>query len=158
MIQKKYNISMKIFKTLFTATLLFFLSATRLLADTGPLIPDGSGGINKFPNPFSSAGSTGTLYDFIFFIFNKIVLPIGAIVVVFYIIYAGFLFVKARGNAEELETAKRALLHAVIGAAIILGSMTIALAIKGTICQISGNSIPNLCSKYSTNSWAHGPL
>jgi hypothetical protein len=47
--------------------------------------------------------------------------------------YAGFLFVKARGNEKDLQTAKDALLYALIGGAILLGAYVIAQAIQGTI-------------------------
>lgn len=52
------------------------------------------------------------------------------------IIYTGFLFVKAQGNSEELEKAKRAFLWTVIGALILLGAKAISLLIQGTIDQV----------------------
>jgi predicted permease len=62
-----------------------------------------------------------------------IVMTVGIPVVAIFIIYAGFLFVKARGNEKDLQTAKDALLYALIGAAILLGAYVIAQAIQGTI-------------------------
>lgn len=113
---------------------------------TNPNSGGGDNSPNSFPNPFKESSSTNTLYGFVFYVFSKIIMPIAAIVVVFYIIYAGFLFVSSRGNEEKLSVAKRALLHAIIGAAILLGALTIAKAIQGTICQISGNKPSDLCS------------
>ena len=171
MTQKKYNISMKLFKVTFLVMMSFFVfsfyaDAQLGQSDTssgtsgggnqtsgGPVSGGGNqtsnqffnNNVNTFPNPFNADSSTNTLYGFVFYVFSKIIMPIAAIIVVFYIIYAGFLFVKSRGNQEELTIAKRALLHAVIGAAILLGALTIATAIQGTLCQISRNSIPGLC-------------
>ena len=61
----------------------------------------------------------------------KIVAQLGAIVCVFFIIYAGFLFVKARGNEAEVTKAKSVLLWSVVGAAVLLGASAIAEVIKG---------------------------
>lgn len=65
------------------------------------------------------------------------VIKIGIPVIALAIIYSGFLFVMARGNPEELKTAKRALLYSVIGAAILLGAWAIAKLITDTVLQIS---------------------
>jgi amino acid transporter len=54
---------------------------------------------------------------------------IGLLIVVFFIIYAGFLFVSARGNEEQLEKAKRTFFWAVIGAILVVGAFAIAEAI-----------------------------
>ena len=51
-------------------------------------------------------------------------------------VYAGFLFVTARGNETQLGTAKKAFLGAVIGTAIIMGVWVIAKAIVGTVNAI----------------------
>jgi hypothetical protein len=45
--------------------------------------------------------------------------------VVIFIIYAGFLYVTARGNAEQIQKASRSLLFAAIGGVIIIGSVVI---------------------------------
>lgn len=201
MIQKKYNISMKLFKVTCLVVMSFFVFSffanaainmdeavyrkgtyqSAVLDPYTPPGPDNSSNnstpnfsnnsapllainssdssnsssnntTNTFPNPFKADSSTNTLYGFVFYVFSKIIMPIAAIVVVFYIIYAGFLFVKSRGNEEELKVAKLALRHAVIGAAVLLGALTIATAIQGTLCQISGNRIPDLCPPSITGS------
>ena len=61
------------------------------------------------------------------------VLKVGIPVIALAIIYAGFLFVAARGNSEKLETAKQTLLYTLIGAAILLGSWAIAQLISETV-------------------------
>lgn len=67
----------------------------------------------------------------------EIVFEIGAVVSVLAIIYVGFMFVRARGNSEELVTARRALLYTVIGIAVLLGAVLIATVIDDTITDIS---------------------
>ena len=78
-------------------------------------------------------GNTNTLPDLIQKILKDIVNPIGAVVIVFFIIYTGFLFVKAQGKPEEITKVKEILLYVIIGAVIILGANLIATAIQGTI-------------------------
>ena len=93
-------------------------------------------------NPFSGGNS---LIDFINTVISNIVLPIGAVVSVFFLIYSGFLFVTAQGSEDKLKTAKTTLLYTIIGIAILLGALVISAAIKGTLCQIAP-STPGLCT------------
>ena len=65
-----------------------------------------------------------------------IFLTIGIIIAVLFMVYAGFLFVTARGAEAQLTTAKKAFLGAVIGTAIIMGVWVIAQAIVGTVNAI----------------------
>ncbi len=58
---------------------------------------------------------------------------IGLPVAVIFLVLVGFQFIMARGNSSELDTAKRNLLHTVIGIAIFLGAWTIAEIIKSTL-------------------------
>ena len=58
--------------------------------------------------------------------------------VVFFIIYAGFLYVTARGNVETISKAHRALLYALIGGLLILGANVILDIITGTVSEITG--------------------
>jgi hypothetical protein len=62
---------------------------------------------------------------------------IGFYIVVFFIIWSGFLFVSAQGNKTKLETAKKTFLYTIIGAAILLGAVVLANVIKGTVDQLS---------------------
>ena len=61
------------------------------------------------------------------------VVKIGAVVAIFTFVYSGYLFVKARGNPKELETAKDVFKYTVIGVAILLGAQLIASIVVGTI-------------------------
>lgn len=92
----------------------------------------------EFPNPFGdgSGGGLRTLTDLLREITNNIILPIGAVIVVLMVIYAGFLFVTAQGNENKITDAKRAFTYAVIGALILLGAWVIANVIKETICAL----------------------
>src|SRR3989344_6685113 len=67
-----------------------------------------------------------------------IVVQIGIPVVALFIIYSGFLFVKAQGNPTELETAKKALVWTLVCAAVLLGASVLSSVISGTIDQLRG--------------------
>lgn len=56
---------------------------------------------------------------------TKIGIPIASI----FIIYSGFLFVSARGNPEQLKTAKATLWWTLVGTAILVGAYAISSAI-----------------------------
>ena len=71
----------------------------------------------------------------------KLVVNLGSIVCAFFIIYAGYLFVSARGNETQLTKAKSAFFAAIIGTALLLGSWVIAKVIVGTIGDVTGTSI-----------------
>ena len=70
----------------------------------------------------------------------KFVVNLLAIAGVMYIIWTGFLFVKAQGNPKELETAKKSFVNAIIGMAIILGAWAIATVIANTINKVTQNN------------------
>lgn len=86
----------------------------------------------KIENPFKSNSIEGLLKAIV----NDILIPIGSVVATIMVIYAGFLFVTARGNSTQIDKAKSALLYAVIGAAILLGAWVISEAISGTVDQL----------------------
>lgn len=81
-------------------------------------------------------GTVNTLPDFLIAII-KIIIMIATPIAILAIIYCGFLFVTAHGNAEKLTKAKSALLYTVIGVMILLGAQVIAIAIQSTIVNIS---------------------
>jgi hypothetical protein len=64
-------------------------------------------------------------------------IKIGIPIIALAIIYSGFLFVSAQGNAEKLKTAKRALIYSLVGAAILLGSWAIAQLISETVISVT---------------------
>jgi preprotein translocase subunit YajC len=56
---------------------------------------------------------------------------------VLFMMYAGFMFIEARGNEEKLKKAKKNFLYVVLGALLVLGAWTIASVIKGTVDEIA---------------------
>lgn len=94
----------------------------------------GAGCIIK--NPFKCEGEGCTISGLIKAIVNNILIPIGGVVAVMMIMYAGFLYVTAGGNETRIKKAHEALLWGVIGAAILLGAWVISEAIQGTINQL----------------------
>lgn len=100
--------------------------------------PNSAGGSNtcdpatEICNPITQ----DTIQDFLLDMLQgiiKILIPVIALA----IIYAGFLFVTARGNPQELNKAKSALLYSVIGAAILLGAWALAQLISETVLQLN---------------------
>ena len=83
-------------------------------------------------NPFKQ----DTIKGLIETIVNDILIPIGGVVAVIMIMWAGFLYVTARGDPGQIKKAHDALLWAVIGAAILLGAWVISQAIGKTIDQL----------------------
>lgn len=61
---------------------------------------------------------------------------IGLPVAVVFLVYVGFKFVAAQGNAEKIKEARRNLLNTIIGIAIFLGAWTIATVIANTMAQL----------------------
>jgi|CXWL01.1.fsa_nt_gi hypothetical protein len=100
--------------------------------------PAGEVNVGGVPPP-SSSGQTivnplkvSSLEEFINLIL-KAVVQIGTIVLTLAIIWVGFLFVAARGNAEKISSARSALMWTIIGGLILLGAQAIGLVIKSTV-------------------------
>jgi hypothetical protein len=51
------------------------------------------------------------------------------------IIYAGFLYVTARGNSEQVARASKALTYAIIGGLLVIGSLVIVELVRQTLCE-----------------------
>jgi len=85
--------------------------------------------VATFQNPLSGVNSLGDLF---YKIVNFIIGLSYVVIAAFYLI-AGFKFVKAQGNPEELSSAKRAFLNTTIGAIIIIGINVITQVIQSTI-------------------------
>lgn len=84
-------------------------------------------------NPLAS----DSLEDFLLAIIR--ILRIFAVpIIIFMIIYAGFLYVLARGSEEQVTKATRALTYAVVGGLLILGAELILRVIQGTVDQLTG--------------------
>jgi ABC-type amino acid transport system permease subunit len=96
--------------------------------------PAEGGRSGTFPNPFGSniTNITGILNPLIDLIIN-----IGGILVVFFIIFAGFKMVLAQGDPGKLTAAKQMLLWSVVGGMILLGSKVLAEVIRATVSQLN---------------------
>lgn len=68
--------------------------------------------------------------------FFKVLIELGAVAVTLAIVYAGLLFVAAKGNPEQLNKAKTTLFWTIIGSLVLLGSQVIATIITNTVKQL----------------------
>lgn len=84
-----------------------------------------------FTNPIQA----DTLDGFLLQLLNVVIL-IGAIVVVFFLILAGFKYVTARGDEKQISSAHQTLTWTIVGGAIVLGAKVIASAIQATVSQL----------------------
>jgi hypothetical protein len=72
----------------------------------------------------------------LFQILLDIVLVFAVPIVVFFIIYAGFLYVTAQGSEDQIKKAHAALLYALIGGLLILGASVLIDIVQGTVDSI----------------------
>jgi uncharacterized BrkB/YihY/UPF0761 family membrane protein len=111
----------------FTVTLLFLA-----LSSVYAAIP-GEG--HKIYNPLERSG-INDIPTLVSTIVDQVA-NVGYFVIVFFILYSGFLFVTARGDEAGLKKAKEVFLWTVIGAAVLLGAKVLSAVIKGTVNQLS---------------------
>ena len=91
----------------------------------------GPSGSANLQNPLSF----GSITEVLLTILDVLIIFMVPIIILF-IIYAGFLYVTARGNQSTIETAHRTLLYAVIGGLLILGARALLAVIQGTVNQL----------------------
>jgi len=122
----------------FFLILIIFLPVLSLGQVSGP----GSGGANtnfviNITNPLKCpSGQSQNCSSFLYLltlVIDNIVMPIASVLVVLYIIYAGFTFITAQGKPQKVEEAKSRLLWALIGAGILLGARGISYVVKNTV-------------------------
>ncbi len=99
-----------------------------------PILASASAGVAVFENPIKAES-----IEMLLTMLLKFFVRVATVLCVIYMIWSGFLFVKAQGNEKELETAKRAFFFALIGTVLMLGAEVIATAIGRTVEDISGN-------------------
>ncbi len=85
-------------------------------------------GDGKLTNPLKSDSIESFLLKII-----EVILVFALPIIILYIMYAGYLFVTARGETGQIETARTALLYAVVGGVIVLGAQLIIQVVQGTI-------------------------
>ncbi|MFA6227168.1 MAG: hypothetical protein WC631_01650 [Candidatus Paceibacterota bacterium] len=93
-----------------------------------PLISHGQ----TITNPLKSDSLIGTVKSFL-----NVVIEIGSVICIMFLIYAGYLFVDARGNPGEITKAKDTFKWTIIGIVILLGSQLIANIVTGTINNVA---------------------
>jgi hypothetical protein len=89
---------------------------------------DSSSGSGAVINPLAS----DSLVDFLLNILD-VLLTFAIPIIVLFIMYAGFLYVTARGEESQISKAHAALTWSVIGGVIILGAKLIIAVIQGTV-------------------------
>ncbi len=82
----------------------------------------------KLVNPIQASNIQTFLLKII-----EVLLVFALPIIILFIMYAGYLFVVARGVPAKIEEARSALLWAVIGGVIVLGANVIFAVINGTI-------------------------
>jgi len=104
----------------------------------GSAQPDGRGSA-----PFPGLGNPIQANSILEFINTAldVILQLAVPVAVIFIIWAGFLFVVARGNPEKLKIAKNAILYSLIGVALLFGARYIAAMLTNTLKQIGSEQI-----------------
>jgi hypothetical protein len=88
---------------------------------------------NVFALTIDLSGANPISEESIIGLINKLVdaiITIGSVIVVFFVIYSGFLFVTAQGKEDQITKAKSAFFWAVIGGVVLLG----AKVLSGVIC------------------------
>lgn len=117
------------------------LSATPSFAQSFPGF-DSSGGEEQVDSSGSESGSRGIaitnpiIADNIQELFQAIidiVLVFAVPIIVFFIIYAGFMYVTAQGDPGKIQKAHMALLFALIGGLLILGARVLIEVVGGTV-------------------------
>jgi hypothetical protein len=93
---------------------------------------NGGGSGIQLQNPLKSTSLMGLLNTIL-----DVIMVFAVPLIVFFIIYAGFMYVTAQGNPGKIETANRALLYAVIGGVIILGAKVLLAVISGTVDSLA---------------------
>lgn len=92
---------------------------------------------DKICNPIKSPNLTAFFMGIV-----DVVIQYGALLIVFFIVFAGFKFVTAQGNSEKISEARKMLTWIVVGAFVLLGVYVIRAAICGTIAQLG---VDNAC-------------
>jgi hypothetical protein len=92
-----------------------------------------TGGKGQLNNPLAPEYSS---IDMVLNAIVDILIVFAVPLIVFFIMYAGFLYVTARGNEGTIEKAHYALTYAVIGGVLILGAKAILYAVQGTVNQL----------------------
>ncbi len=86
--------------------------------------------------PIGNGTDAGTDLRTIFMNILDVAQTIMIMVSTLYLLYAGFMFVIAKGDPEKLKKAKSALLWGLVGTALILTAEVLALGIGDTVKEV----------------------
>lgn len=100
--------------------------------------PAGNGGGSATPNPAGPGALQNPLNNIngvedLLVAILEVLIIIAVPIIVIFIILAGFKYVTARGNAQQIQEASRALTYAIIGAVLVVGALAIAEIIKNLV-------------------------
>jgi len=112
----------------------YYLAALFILLSPSFVFADSMGVNLKDFNPIKQTDIYGLIGAVLQF-----VVKIGAVVVVFFIIYAGFQFVTAQGSEDKISSARKSFFWTIIGALILLGAMTLSSVVCNTANQLGAN-------------------
>ncbi len=88
-------------------------------------------GTKQLNNPL---GGFSTIDGLLVAVLNVVII-VAMPIVALYIIYAGFMYVAARGNPEKTQEASRALTFGVIGGVIIVGAIAILTMVQSLVAE-----------------------
>jgi len=111
-------------------TINLIIFAIFLVVHSQTVEPPSSGVTGSIPNP-TTAGDD--IMSVLYALLSNVVMPIAAVAVVIWIIWAGFSYLTAQGNPAKIEIAHKRLLWSLIGAGILLGAAGISEVVKRTI-------------------------
>ncbi|PIR82637.1 hypothetical protein COU20_01175 [Candidatus Kaiserbacteria bacterium CG10_big_fil_rev_8_21_14_0_10_59_10] len=103
-------------------------AAAALLLVASPLFA------SELNNP-TQFGSIQAFIEGLLMAIVRIALPI----ITLFVVIAGFMYVFARGNVEQIKKAHRNFMYVLLGTALILGAWLLATMIGGTVSQLMGN-------------------
>lgn len=110
-----------------------FLTLVVLVHAQSTTCPSGSSCLNNILSP-----SLSTVPGFLSAALSALV-KISLPIITVFIVYSGFLFVTARGNASKLEQARMNFFYVIIGALLVLGAWIFANIIGGTVSNVLGS-------------------
>jgi hypothetical protein len=124
-------------KKLLTNFFIFILLLLPLFVTAaGKGTPGPSDGTQVEVNIKNPTKAGDTLMEVLVSLLNKVVMPVAAVAVVLWIVYAGFTFVTAQGKPKEIGEAQQRLLWSLIGAGVLLGAAGISSVVERTIKEI----------------------
>ena len=98
-----------------------------------PLLVSAQGGLSYRVTDFTGFADAENPLQALVLAILEIIIVLAIPIIVLFIIYAGFLYVTARGNSQQIEQATRAFTYAVIGAVLVIGAVALAGIIEGIV-------------------------